>query len=102
MKYAIIELGGKQIWVESGKFYDVNRLKAIPGQTVYLNKVLFLGNNGEFSFGKPCLENFSIKVKILRHLKSRKTIVFKMKRKKNMRSKRGHRQELTRVLIQSI
>ena len=40
--YAVVEISGKQLWIESGKFYDVNKINALPGETVFLNKVLFL------------------------------------------------------------
>ena len=102
MTYAIIEIGGKQIWVQSGKYYDVNKISALPGETLSLNKVLLLNRDGDIVLGHPCINNCNIKAKVLRHFKSKKTIVFKMKRKKNMRSKRGYRQDLTRLLIQNI
>lgn len=102
MTYAIVEIGGKQVWIYSGNFYDVNKLSAFPGETVSLNKVLLLNKNGNIVVGKPCIDKYTIKAKVLKHFKSRKTMVFKMKRKKNMRSKRGYRQELTRLLIQDI
>jgi len=88
MTYAIIEIGGK--------------LNAFPGETLSLNKVLLLNKDGKIILGHPCIDDFTVKAKVLRHFKGKKTIVFKMKRKKNMRSKRGCRQELTRLLIQEI
>lgn len=102
MTYAIVEIGGKQIWVEVGQFYDVNKLHVSPGETVSLNKVLLLKKDSQVVIGNPCIQRCTIKAKVLRHLKSKKTVVFKMKHKKNMRSKRGHRQHLTRLLIQEI
>jgi len=102
MTYAIVEIGGKQIWVQSGRFYDVNKLNAFPGETLSLNKVLLLNKDGNIVLGHPCISNCTVKAKVLRHFKGKKTIVFKMKRKKNMRSKRGCRQDLTRLLIQEI
>jgi large subunit ribosomal protein L21 len=52
--------------------------------------------------GKPYLESVKIKGKILEHLRGKKTIVYKMRPKKKTRKKQGHRQELTRVLIEDI
>ena len=102
MVYAIIELNGKQLWVESGKFYDVNKLNASPGETVCLNKILLLNKNGRAILGNPCIKNCTIKAKVLRHFKSKKITVFKMKSKKNSRSKKGCRQKITRLLIEKI
>lgn len=102
MTYAVIQIGGKQLWIQPGKFYDVNQLKAKPGQTILLNRVLFLNKDGNIKIGDPCLHQTYVKAKVLRHLKSRKITVFKMKPKKNMKLKRGYRQNLTRLLIQEI
>jgi large subunit ribosomal protein L21 len=55
-----------------------------------------------FLVGKPYLESVKIKGKILEHLRGQKTIVYKMRSKKKTRKKQGHRQELTRVLIEDI
>lgn len=102
MVYAIIELGGQQLWVESGKFYDVKKLDASPGQTVFLNKVLLLNKESISFIGDPCVQNYHVRAKVLKHLKSKKITVFKMKSKKNLRSKRGYRQDVTRLLIEKI
>lgn len=102
MMYAVVEVGGKQLWVESGKFYDVNKLNALPGEIVSLNKVLLLKKEGNVIIGNPCIRHCTVTAKVLKHFKSRKVTVFKMKPKKNMRSKRGFRQDLTRLLIEKI
>ncbi len=102
MNYAVVEIGGKQIYVQAGKFYDVNKIQASPGETVLLNKILLLNKNGQIILGQPCVKSYNIKAKVLRHFKGRKKLVFKMKPKKNMHSKKGFRQHLTRLLIQEI
>nr|QCI05524.1 ribosomal protein L21 [Crouania attenuata] len=102
MTYAIIEAGGKQIWIQLGQFYDINYIHGDPGDSIYFNRVLFLKDKDDIQIGMPCLQKVKIKAKILRHFKGRKIIVFKMKPKKNMRSKSGHRQKLTRLLIEEI
>ena len=102
MTYAIIEIGGRQIYIQPGKFYDVSKLQASPGETILLNKVLFLSRNGDIVFGQPCIDTCFVKAKVLRHLKGKKNIAFKMKSKKNTSSKIGFRQHLTRLLIQEI
>ena len=57
---------------------------------------------GNVLIGKPYLESVKVKGKILEHLRGKKTIVYKMRPKKKTRKKQGHRQELTRVLIEDI
>lgn len=102
MKYAIIEISGKQFWIETGKYYDFNRIPTELGKQITLNRVLLVKDEGNVLIGKPYLESVKITGKILEHLQGKKTIVYKMKPKKKTRRKQGHRQELTRVLIQDI
>ena len=102
MKYAIVEISGRQFWIETGKYYDFNRIPTELGQQITLNRVLLLNNEGEVLIGIPYLESVKIKGKILEHLRGKKTIVYKMRPKKKTRKKQGHRQELTRVLIEDI
>ena len=102
MKYAIVEISGRQFWIETGKYYDFNRIPAESGKEISLNRILLFNNKGEISVGKPYLKEIEIKGKILNHLRGKKTIVYKMRPKKKTKKKQGHRQELTRVLIQNI
>ena len=102
MKYAIVEISGRQFWIEKGKYYDFNRIPTELGKQITLNRVLLLNNEGDLLIGKPYLESVKVKGKILEHLRGKKTIVYKMRPKKKTRKKQGHRQELTRVLIEDI
>lgn len=102
MKYAIVEISGKQFWIETGKYYDFNKIPTELGKEISLNRVLLLNNDGDILIGHPYLESVKIKGKILEHLRSKKTIVYKMRPKKKSRKKQGHRQDLTRVLIEDI
>nr|YP_010945841.1 ribosomal protein L21 [Ulnaria ulna]WGN98831.1 ribosomal protein L21 [Ulnaria ulna] len=102
MKYAIVEISGKQFWVETGKFYDFNRIPTELGKEITLNRVLLINNEGNVLIGQPYLENVKIQGKILEHLRGKKKIVYKMRSKKKTRRKQGHRQDLTRVLIENI
>ena len=102
MKYAIIEVSGRQFWIETGKYYDLNRIPTELGTQITLNRVLLYNNDGDLLIGKPYLENVKVEGKILEHLRGRKTIVYKMRPKKKTRKKQGHRQDLTRVLIENI
>lgn len=102
MKYAIVEISGRQFWVEKDKYYDFNRIPTELGKEISLNRILLFNNGGEIHIGKPYLENVQIKGKILEHLRGKKTIVYKMRPKKKTRKKQGHRQEITRVFIEDI
>ncbi len=102
MKYAIVEISGRQFWIETGKYYDFNRIQTDLGKQITFNRVLLFNDEGNVLIGRPYLESVKIKGKILEHLRGKKTIVYKMRPKKKTRKKQGHRQELTRVLIEDI
>ncbi len=102
MTYAIIETGGKQLRVEPGRFYDIELLAIEPEQTVTLETVLLVQHNGDVTIGQPFVEGATVEGTVMRHLRGRKVLVYKMKPKKKTRKKRGHRQEITRLMIDSI
>jgi len=102
MAYAIIETGGKQLKVEPGRFYDVELLHAEPNSDYQIDKVLLIHDDDQITVGQPFVEGATVEGEILRHLRGRKILVYKMKPKKKTRKKRGHRQEITRLMINSI
>ena len=77
MKYAIVEISGRQFWVEKGKYYDLNRIPTELGKEITLNRILLLNDGNEILIGKPYLEGVIVKGKILEHLRDRKKIVYK-------------------------
>jgi large subunit ribosomal protein L21 len=102
MTYAIIETGGKQLRVEPGRFYDIELLAAEPDETVAIDKVLLVQHDGDVTIGQPFIDGATVQGKVMRHWRGRKVLVYKMRPKKKTRKKRGHRQELTRLTIDSI
>jgi large subunit ribosomal protein L21 len=102
MTYAIIETGGKQLRVEPGRFYDVERLAVEEEGSVTIDRVLFIDNDGDILVGQPVVDGATVEGTVLGHLRGRKIIVYKMRPKKKTRKKQGHRQELTRLMINSI
>ena len=102
MAYAIIEASGTQLRVEPGRFYDINRLAVDEDASITIDKVLLVNDGDGTSIGQPLVEGASVSGTVMRHLRGKKVIVYKMKPKKKTRKKRGHRQELTRLMIDSI
>ncbi len=102
MTYAIIEIGGTQLRVEPGRFYDINRLEGSEDATYTIDKVLFVHHEDDVTIGQPWIEGAKVEGTIMNHRRGRKIIVYKMRPKKKTRKKRGHRQELTRLMINSI
>ncbi len=100
--YAVVATGGKQYKVSEG---DVVRIEKIPGEvgdTVTLDRVLMTADGDEFSIGRPVLENAAVTARIIEQDRSKKILVFKYKRRKRYRLKKGHRQYYTAVKIDSI
>ena len=64
MKYAIIEISGRQFWIETGKYYDFNRIPTELGKQITLNRVLLVNDQGNVLIGKPYLESIKIKRKL--------------------------------------
>ena len=100
--YAVIETGGKQYRVSPGDTLEVERLEAEAGQPFILDRVLFVANEGKFSVGGPTVPKASIVADVVEHFRGKKTIAFKMKRRKGYHKTIGHRQELTRIKIAEI
>ena len=102
MTYAIVESGGNQIWVEPGRFYDVNRLAIEPDEPLAFDKVLLVSHEGQVYVGQPYVEGAIVEATVMSHLRGRKILVYKMRPKKKTRKRQGHRQDLTRVMVDSI
>ncbi|WP_267383872.1 50S ribosomal protein L21 [Cyanobacterium sp. uoEpiScrs1] len=102
MSYAIVEVGGQQIRVEPGRFYDLNYLGVDPDSSYSIDKVLLVNDEEEVRVGQPFVEGAIVEGRILEHRRGRKIIVYKMRPKKKTRKKRGHRQELSRLMISAI
>jgi large subunit ribosomal protein L21 len=101
-RYAIFQTGGKQYQAIEGKTVAVEKLEGEMGDPITFDQVLFRKEaNGQFEIGKPFLSE-PIKATIVRQDKGPKVIAFRFKRRHKVRVKRGHRQPLTVVRIESI
>ena len=100
--YAIVEASGKQFWLQSNRYYDLDRCHAEVNDVLTIEKVLLIKDGKDLKLGKPYVKDAKVEIKVLEHRRGPKIIVYKMRPKKKTRRKNGHRQELTRVLVQSI
>jgi large subunit ribosomal protein L21 len=100
--YAIVEASGKQFWLQANRYYDLDRCQAEVNDVLTIEKVLLLNDGKDLKLGKPYVKDAKVEIKVLEHRRGPKIIVYKMRPKKKTRRKNGHRQELTRVLVQSI
>jgi large subunit ribosomal protein L21 len=100
--YAIVDIAGQQFKVKKDQKIFVHRLEGEPGNQVDFDRVLLIDNDSSVSVGAPVIQGAMITAKILEHLKGDKVIVFKKRRRKGYRVKNGHRQYMTKILIEEI
>ncbi len=100
--YAVIQTGGKQYRISPGDQIEVERLEGEEGDLVELNSVLLASDGQEVKVGTPFLEGSKVLARIIRQGKGKKIVVFKYKRRKNYRRKKGHRQLLSLLRIEKI
>ncbi|MFM9103183.1 MAG: 50S ribosomal protein L21 [Cyanobium sp.] len=100
--YAIVESSGQQFWLQPNRYYDIDRLAADVDSTVNLENVLLVNDGKAATLGHPYVAGATVELKVMAHRRGPKLIVYKMRPKKKTRRKNGHRQELTRVMVQSI
>ena len=102
--YAVVKTGGKQYRVTPGAVIKVERLEGEVGATIALDQVLMIGDawRRRPRVGTPLIDGAKVAAEVLEQAEAPKVIVFKKKRRKNYRRKRGHRQLQTVLRIQDI
>ncbi|MDX1364590.1 50S ribosomal protein L21 [Arenibacter latericius] len=100
--YAIVEIAGQQFKVAKDQKVYVHRLQDEEGSKVTFDNVLLLEDGSDITVGAPAIDGAAVEAKVVKHLKGDKVIVFKKKRRKGYRTKNGHRQYLTELLIEGI
>ncbi|OGX24208.1 MAG: 50S ribosomal protein L21 [Omnitrophica WOR_2 bacterium RIFCSPHIGHO2_02_FULL_45_21] len=100
--YAIIEAGGKQYKVSRDSVIDVEKLGLKPKDEINFDKVLLVANDNEVKVGAPFVLGAKVLAEVVRNFKDKKVIAFKFRRRKSSKSKKGHRQQLSRVKIKEI
>lgn len=100
--YAIVNIQGQQFKVMENKPVIVHRLSANEGDEVSFNEVLLLDNDGNIKVGAPVISGAKVTAKVLGHIRGDKVIIFKKKRRKTYQKSNGHRQDFTRIQVESI
>ncbi|MCU0369318.1 MAG: 50S ribosomal protein L21 [Cyclobacteriaceae bacterium] len=100
--YAVVDIAGKQFKVAKDQYIYAPRMAGEAGANVSFDKVLLVDNNGTVEVGAPTVKGVKVSGKILEHVKGDKVLIFKKKRRKGYAKKNGHRQQFTKVQIESI
>lgn len=99
--YAIVSTGGKQYKVAEGDVIDVEKLDAQPGDKVNLD-VLMLADGAKTVVDPEALAAQKVTASVVDQHKDDKILVFKLHKRKRYHRTRGHRQQLTRLQIESV
>ena len=100
--YAVFESGGKQFRAEPGTLVRIPSLAAEPGETVTFERVLLAGDGSDIKVGVPLVQGATVTAEVVRHGRDKKVIIFKRKRRKGYRLKKGHRQGFTEVKVSEV
>lgn len=100
--YAIVEIAGKQYKVQENDKLVVPRLSADVDDSVTFDRVLLVADGDTVQLGKPVVDNASVTATVVEHFKGDKILVFRKKRRKRFKVKRGHRQPYTRIEVNDL
>lgn len=100
--FAIIEIGGKQYKVRENDRIYVPRQDAEPEATLTFDRVLLVSNDDAVQVGTPVVDGASVDATVLAQVKADKVLIFRKKRRKRFRVKRGHRQPYTQIRIDAV
>lgn len=100
--YAIVRIAGQQFRATPDAVLRVPHLDAEVGGEVTFDEVLLVSDGSSVEVGRPFVEGRAVRAEVLRHGRDRKIIVFKKKRRKKYRRKRGHRQLFTEIRVKDL
>jgi len=100
--YAVVRTGGKEYRVSKGDLIRVEKMEGKIGDPVSLKNVLMISQEGEIHVGGPELNNAVVTGEITQQIKGKKVVTFKMKKRKNYRRTKGHRQQYTYIRVKDI
>jgi len=100
--YAIVNLNGIQTRITKDEVIEVARLKGEPGETVTFDKILLLADGDRITVGQPFVKGVKVTAEVVEQFRGPKLKIFKFKRRREYRRRRGYRSELTRLRVTAI
>ncbi|MCA9868223.1 MAG: 50S ribosomal protein L21 [Anaerolineae bacterium] len=100
--YAIVESGGRQYRAEEGHTFSVEKLPYEVGDQVELGNVLLIADGDSVQVGRPTIDGATVKATVVQQYRGKKILVWKYRAKLRYRRRRGHRQDYTRLRIDTI
>jgi large subunit ribosomal protein L21 len=100
--YAVVKTGGKEYRISQGDLIRVEKMEGKVGDQVTMKDILMVSHEGQVQVGNPLLANAVITGEIVQQVRGKKVLVYKMKRRKNYRRTKGHRQTYTYIRVNDI
>lgn len=100
--YAIVEIAGKQFKVRENDTIYVPRLQADVDSSIDIDRVLLVADGDSTKVGGPAVDGATVKATVVDHVKADKVLVFRKKRRKRFKVKRGHRQQYTQIKVNEL
>jgi large subunit ribosomal protein L21 len=100
--FAVVEIAGQQFKVTPAQKLFVPKLKSGVGSKLKFDKVLVVGDDKKTTVGTPFVKGVSVEATVLRHIKDDKVHVFRKKKRKGYKVRRGHRQQYTEIEINKV
>ena len=100
--YAVVKTGGKEYRISQGDLIRVEKMEGKVGDQVTMKDILMVSHEGQVQVGNPLLVNAVITGEIVQQVKGKKVLTYKMKRRKNYRRTKGHRQTYTYIRVNDI
>ena len=100
--YAVVKTGGKEYRISQGDLIRVEKMEGKVGDQVTMKDILMVSHEGQVQVGNPLLANAVITGEIVQQVKGKKVLTYKMKRRKNYRRTKGHRQTYTYIRVNDI
>ncbi|MEK6755224.1 MAG: 50S ribosomal protein L21 [Bacteroidota bacterium] len=100
--YAVVKIAGQQFKVTKADKIFVPKLESEVGAKVKFDKVLLIGDEKQTRLGTPYVTGATIEATVLGHVKDDKVVVFKKKKRKGYKVRRGHRQQYTQIEITKV
>ena len=99
---AVVKTGGKEYRISQGDLIRVEKIEGKVGDQVTMKDILMISDEDKVQVGNPFLTNAVITGEIVQQVRGKKVLTYKMKRRKNYRRTKGHRQTYTYVRVNDI
>jgi large subunit ribosomal protein L21 len=100
MSYTLLQISGKQLFVQKNRWYDLDFIKhGKLGDFLFFNQILLNKQKNKVQLGRPFLNQSTFPAKIIQHHRGSKLVVLKTKPKKHYTKSKGHQQQYSRIFV---